>query len=159
VRGIHLKEGVLYPLQSKVRTAPPYLRRTILTLQISLNALLPLRPLHCDGQCILQPPRWLQGVIVHQHPEEPYRHTQCVTLYPALHPALLALPLLSALLTTFQPPSLIQKPARLLQIHCTSELLKGIRDRGSGNCNCKWCLHIDPWSQAVAASIDLVTQT
>jgi len=37
-RGIPLKEGVPYPLQSKVRTPPHYLRRTILALHISLNA-------------------------------------------------------------------------------------------------------------------------
>jgi len=40
-RGIPLKEGVPYPLQSKVRTPPPHLRWTILTFQISLNAWLP----------------------------------------------------------------------------------------------------------------------
>jgi len=49
-RGIPLKEGVSYPLQSKVRTPPPHLRWTILALQISLNAWLPPRPLHSDGQ-------------------------------------------------------------------------------------------------------------
>jgi hypothetical protein len=36
-RGIPLKEGVSYPLQSKVRTPLPHLRGTILGLQISLN--------------------------------------------------------------------------------------------------------------------------
>jgi len=34
-----------------------------------------------------------------------------------------------------------------------------IRDRGSGNCNCRQCLQLDQWSPAVTASIDLVTQT
>ena len=37
-RWIPLKEGVPYALQSKVRTPPPHLRRTILGLQISHNA-------------------------------------------------------------------------------------------------------------------------
>ena len=37
-RGIPLKEGVPYALQSKVRTPPPHLCRTILALQISHNA-------------------------------------------------------------------------------------------------------------------------
>ena len=37
-RGIPLKEGVLYPLQFKVRTAPRHLCGTIPALQISLNA-------------------------------------------------------------------------------------------------------------------------
>jgi len=37
-RGIPLKEGVLYPVRSKDRTPPPHLRRTILALQISINA-------------------------------------------------------------------------------------------------------------------------
>ena len=36
--GIPLKEGVPYPLQSKVKTPPPHLRCTILALQISINA-------------------------------------------------------------------------------------------------------------------------
>jgi len=34
-----------------------------------------------------------------------------------------------------------------------------IRDKGSGNCNRRRCLHLDQWSPAVAASIDLVTPT
>jgi len=46
-RGIALKEGVPYPLQSKVRTPPPHLCWTILVLQIST------RPLHSDGQSLL----------------------------------------------------------------------------------------------------------
>jgi hypothetical protein len=37
-RGIPLQERVLYPLQSKVRTPPPPVHRTILKLQISINA-------------------------------------------------------------------------------------------------------------------------
>jgi len=49
-RGIPLKEGVPYPLQSKVRTPPPHLRWTILGLQISLNSWLPPHPLHSDDQ-------------------------------------------------------------------------------------------------------------
>ena len=95
----------------------------------------------------------------HQHPAEPHRQTQCVALYPAPHPASLALALLSAVLKTYLPPSLIQKPARSLQIQCERELQKGIRDRGSGNCNRRRCLHLDQWSPAVAAFIDLVTPT
>jgi len=50
VRRIPLKVGVPYPLQSKIGTPPPYLRWTILALQISLNAWLPPHPLHCNGQ-------------------------------------------------------------------------------------------------------------
>jgi len=53
----------------------------------------------------------------------------------------------------------IQKPTRSLQIHSERELLKRFRERGSGNCNRRQCLHLDQWSPAVAASIDLVTQT
>jgi len=49
-RGIPLKEGVLYLLQSKVRTPPPHLPWTIVALQISLNAWLPPRTLHSNGQ-------------------------------------------------------------------------------------------------------------
>jgi len=37
-RGIPLKEGVPWPLQSKVRTPPPHLRWTILAWKISLKA-------------------------------------------------------------------------------------------------------------------------
>jgi len=36
-RGILLKDGILYPLQSKVRTPPPHLRPTILGWQLTLN--------------------------------------------------------------------------------------------------------------------------
>jgi hypothetical protein len=39
-----------------------------------------------------------------------------------------------------------------------SELPNRIRDRGSDNCNRRWCLHVDQRSPAVAAPIDLVTQ-
>jgi len=49
-RGIPLKEGVSYLLQSKVRTPPPHLRWTIIALQISLNAWLPPCSLPSDGQ-------------------------------------------------------------------------------------------------------------
>jgi len=56
-------------------------------------------------------------------------------------------------------PSLILKPARSLQIHCKCDLPKWIRDRGSGNCKRRWCLHLNQWSPAVAAFIDLVTPT
>jgi len=49
-RGIPLKEGVSYPLQSNVRTTPPHLRWTILALQISHNAWLPPHPLHSESQ-------------------------------------------------------------------------------------------------------------
>ena len=78
---------------------------------------------------------------------------------PAPHSALLSLPLLLAVLKTCLPSSLMQKPARSLQIHSERELPKRIRDRGSGNCNRRRCLHLDQWSPAAAASIDLVTQT
>ena len=93
--------------------------------------------------------------MAHQHPEEPHRQTKRVALYPAPHPALLALPLLSALMKTWVPPSLIQTPARSLQIHSERKLQKGIRGRGSGNCNHGRCLHLDQWSLAVTASIYL----
>ena len=89
------------------------------------------------------------------HPEEHQR----VALHPAPHSALLSFRLLLAVLKTCRPPSLIQKPARSLQIHSECALPKRITDRGSGNCNRRRCLHLDQWSPAVAASIDLVTQT
>jgi len=73
--------------------------------------------------------------------------------------ALLALPLLSAVLKTCLPPCLIQKPTQSLQIHCEHGLQNGISDWCSANCNRRRCLHLDQWSLAVAASIDLVTQT
>jgi hypothetical protein len=113
------------------------------------------RPLHSDGHQILPPSRWVQAVVALQHPEEPQR----VALYPAPHPALLSLQLHSELLKTCQPPSLLQKPARSLQIHSGRELLKRFRDKGSGNCSRRQCLHLKRLSLAVAASIDLVTQT
>jgi len=56
-------------------------------------------------------------------------------------------------------PYLIQKPAWSLHNHCEHDLQKGIRDRRSGNGHRISCLHLDEWSPAVAASIDLVTQT
>jgi len=158
-RGFPLKEGPPQPLQSKVRTPPSHLHWTIVMLQISLNAWLPPCPVHSDGRWILQPPCGVVAVVAHQHPEEPHSQTQRITLYPAPHPAFLALPLLSVLLKTCLPPSIIQKPAQSSQIHCERELQIGIRDRGGGNCNCRWCLHLDQWSPAVAASINLVTQT
>jgi len=158
-RGIPLKEGVPYTLQSKVRTPPPHHRWTILVLQISLNAWLPPRPWHSDEQWLLRPPCRVQTVVTHQLPAEWYRQTQRVALHPAPHRALLALPLLSAGLKTCLPPSRIQKPARSLHILCQRNLPKRIRDGGSGNCNDRRCLHLDHWSPAVAASIDLVTQT
>ena len=71
------------------------------------------RPLHSDGQQLFQPPRWEQAVITLHHPAEPHRLTECSALYPAPHPALLALPLLSVVLKTCLPPSLIQKLTRL----------------------------------------------
>ena len=49
-RGIPLKEGVPYPLQSKLSTPTPHLRWTILALQISLNTWLPPNELYCDSQ-------------------------------------------------------------------------------------------------------------
>jgi len=52
-------------------------------------------------------------VLAHQHPEEPHTQTQHVTLYPAPHLALLALPLFSAVLKASLPWSLILKPALL----------------------------------------------
>ena len=48
-RGIPLKEGVLLPLQSKVRTPPHHLCYHSLPLQISHNAWRPPCPLHSDG--------------------------------------------------------------------------------------------------------------
>ena len=69
----------------------------------------------------------MQAVIAHQHLEEPHRQTQCVALYPALHPAFLALPLLTAVLKTYLRPSVIQKRIRLLQIHRKWELHKGLQ--------------------------------
>jgi len=156
---IPLKEGVPLPLQSKVSTPPPHLRWRFHSLQISLNGWLPPRPLHSDGQSLLQPPCRVQAVDTHQHLAESHRQTQCVAFHPAPHPALLSLPLFSAVLKTCLPTSLIQKPAWSLQIHCERELQKGIRDRGSGNCKCRQCVHHDEWSPAVTPSIDLVTLT
>jgi len=49
-RGRPLMWGVLYSLQSKVRTPLPHCHRTIPMWQISLNAGLSPRPQHCDGQ-------------------------------------------------------------------------------------------------------------
>jgi len=88
----------------------------------------------------VQPPCRVQAVVAHQQPEELYRLTERVALYPALHLALLALALLSAVLSTCLPPSLMQKPARSLPIDCERELQNGIRDRGSGNCIPRLCL-------------------
>jgi hypothetical protein len=62
-------------------------------------------------------------------------------------------------LETFLPASGILKPAQSLQIHCERKLQKGLKDRGSGNCNRRRCLHLDQWSQEVAASINLLTPT
>ena len=103
--------------------------------------------------------RHIQEVVTHQHPAEPCRETQPVALYPAPHPELLALPLLSAVLKTCLPPSQIQKPSQSLQIHCERKLQTGIRDRSSRNCKRKQCQHLDQWCLRVAASIDLVTLT
>jgi hypothetical protein len=44
-------------------------------LEISLNTWLPPRPLHSDGQYLLQPPRRVQAVVTHQLPAQPYRQT------------------------------------------------------------------------------------
>jgi hypothetical protein len=130
-RGIPLTEGVLLPLQSKVRTPSLHLRCIILRLQILLNVSLPPVPLHSNEQSILHLPRRLPAVVAQQHSEEP----QCVTFYPAQQSAFLSLQLLLAVLKTYRPPSLIQKPAQSLRIHSESELSKTIRDRGSDNCN------------------------
>jgi hypothetical protein len=157
-RGIPFKEGVQYPLQSKARTPPPHLWWTILALQISLNGWLPLHLLHSKGQEILQPLHRVQAIVAHHHLEEPHRQTQRIMLYPALHPALLALTLLPAVLKTWLPPSLIHKLAQSLQIHCERKLQNGVRNRPSPNCNCGQCLHLDKWSPAVAESIDILTQ-
>jgi len=73
--GIPLKEGVPYALHSEVRTPPPHHHWTILALRISLIAWLPTRPLHSDGQWLLQPPRRVQAVVTHQLPAERYRQT------------------------------------------------------------------------------------
>jgi len=139
---IPLNEGVREPLKSIDRTPPPHLSWTIVALQISLNKWLPPRPLHSEGQLIPSQLRWVHIVVVHQHPEEPHRQTKHVALYPASHPVLRPLPLLSAVWETCLPPSLIQKPARSVQIHCECELQTRIRDRDSGNCNCRQCLHL-----------------
>jgi hypothetical protein len=47
----------------------------------------------------------------------------------------------------------------IIKIHCERQLTKCMRVIGSGNCNHRPCLHLDQWSPAVAASIDLVTPT
>jgi len=154
-RGIPLKAGVPYPWQWKIMTPPPHLPWTILSLQISLSVWLPPPLLHIDHRYKLQQQHQVEAVVAHQHPEEP----QHIALYPAMHPALLSLPLLWAVLKSCLPPSLIQKPAQSLQIHSQRELAQSFRDRGSGNCNRGRCLHLDQWSLAVTASIDLVTQT
>jgi len=83
--------------------------------------------------------------------------TRRVVSSPAFGIAITPTPL--TVLKTFLPPSLIQKPVGSLQIHSERELPKRIRDRGSGNCNRRRCPHLDRWSPAVAASIDLVTPT
>jgi hypothetical protein len=121
-RGIPVKEGVPYLLQSRVRAPPSYLWGTILALQISLNMWLPPRPLHCKCQHILQPPHRVKAIVEHKHPQNRYRQTQRVVWYHALHPALVVLPLLSAVTKTCLPPSLIQKPVRSLQIHCECDV-------------------------------------
>jgi len=158
-RGIPPKKGVPEPLQSKVRTPPAHLRCTILVLQISLNTWFPPCPLHSYGQCVLHHPCCIETIVAHLWPEESHLQTQHVPLYPAQHLAMLALPILSVVLKPFLPPSLIQKLARSLWIHCKHDLLTGIRVRCRGNCNCKQCLHLDLWSPAVATFIDSVTQT
>jgi len=121
------------------------------------NGLVPVRTLSPNRFSGLEP--LLSLVVTHQHPAEPQRQTQRVTLYPAPHPALIALPLLSPVLKTCLPPSRMEKSARSLQIHCECKLQRGFRDRGIGNCQRRQCLHLDQWSLAVAASIDLVTPT
>jgi len=128
-------------------------------VQISLNACQLPCPQCSDRQYILQPPHRVQAVVKHQHLEEPHRQTQRVTFYPAPHLASLALPLFSEDLKTCLRPSLIQKPARSLQIHCERELQMGLRGRCSRNRNGRRWLHLNRWSRAVAASIDSVTQT
>jgi hypothetical protein len=117
VRGIPVEGVFPYPLQSKVRTPPPSCHWTTFAWQISLNSWLPHYPLHSDVQWMLPPP-----CPVHQHPDDLHRQTHCVTMNPVPSPVLLALPLLSAVLTTCLPQSLIQKPAQSLQIHCEREL-------------------------------------
>jgi hypothetical protein len=62
-------------------------------------------------------------------------------------------------LETCRPRSLIQKSMWSLQNHSERELPRRMNDRVSVNCNQRYCLHMDQWSPAVAACIDLVTQT
>jgi len=67
--------------------------------------------------------------------------------------------LLMVVMKTCLPPAIIQKTARSLQIYSELELLNRIKARGSGNYNQRWCQHLDQWSPAVAASINLFTLT
>ena len=108
---------------------------------------------------MLELPCPVEAVVEHQHPEESHRQTQRVALYPAPHPASLALPPLPAVFTTCLPTSLIRKPARSFQFQFKPQLKKRLSDRGSGYCDRGRCLDLDQWSQAAAASIDLVTET
>jgi len=107
---------------------------------------------------ITSPPRRVHTVVTHQLPVDRYRQSHRVALFPAPHPSLQSLPLLSVVWETCLPASRIQQPVRSLQIHCEHERPKRIRDRSSGNCNHRRCLHLNQWSPVVAASIDLVTQ-
>jgi len=68
---------------------------------------------------------------LHTSTRRDHRQTQCIALHSAPHPALPAPPLPSAVLKTCLPPSLIQKPARSLQIHWERKVPKGVCDRGS----------------------------
>jgi hypothetical protein len=70
---------------------------------------------------------WVHGMVAHQHTEEPHRHTEHIILYPAFHPALHALPLLSAGWNTCLPQSLIQMPTQSLYTHFILELQKAIK--------------------------------
>jgi hypothetical protein len=57
------------------------------------------------------------------------------------------------------PLSRIPKPRWSLQIHCKSELDRGITGRATVNGKHRQFLHLDQWSQTVAALIDFFTQT
>ena len=101
-------------------------------------------------------PTTTPGTSCHTTPAPRGTSTCRVISSPASGIAITPTPL-SGLENLPTPPSLIEKPMRSLQIHSERELPKRIRERGSGNCNRTGCLHLDQWSPAVAASIDLVT--
>jgi len=114
---------------------------------------------HSEEYDILQSLCNVQAVVVHQHKEKSHRHTQCVTLYPALHPVLLELPLLWVVLRTCLPQSRIQEPTQLLKIHHKHEVHTEIRKSGCGIWNPRRHLPVNKLSLVVMAFIDMVTLT